>query len=133
MRFATRPSTIAATLLAILVASPASAQDPPAPTPPQVTCAHWGSFRFFELASPDTVFACIAAGADPGAPVDMYRGTPLHHAARAVSDTILINLLLAGGADVNARDRRGRTPLHEAARANPNPGVITALLAAAPM
>jgi len=130
MRLATRPSTIAAMLLAaLLCAAPASAQDPPAPTPPQVTCAHWGSFRFFELASPDTVFACIAAGADPGAPVDMYRGTPLHHAARAVSDTILINLLLAGGADVNARDRRGRTPLHEAARANPNPGVITALLA----
>ena len=129
MRFATRPSTIAATLLARLVASPAAAQ-PPAPTPPQVTCANWGSFRFFEIASPDTVFACIAAGADPGVPVDMYRGTPLHHAARAVADTILINLLLAGVADVNARDLRGRTPLHEAARANPNPGVITALLAA---
>ena len=131
MRFATRPSTIAAMLLAaLLCVAPATAQDPPAPTPPQVTCEDWGSFRFFELASPDTVFACIAAGADPGAPVDMYRGTPLHHAARAVSDTILINLLLAGGADVKARDRRGRTPLHEAARANPNPGVITALLAA---
>ncbi|MDE2874583.1 MAG: ankyrin repeat domain-containing protein [Gemmatimonadota bacterium] len=126
-----RPSTFAATLLAAsLAAAPAAAQDPPAPTPPQVTCADWGSYRFFELASPDTVFACIAVGADPGAPVDMYRGTPLHHAARAVSDTILINLLLAGGADINARDRRGRTPLHEAARANLHPGVITALLAA---
>lgn len=126
-----RPSTIAATLLApFLFAAPSAAQEPPAPTPPQVTCADWGSFSFFELASSDTVFACIAAGADPGAPVDMYRGTPLHHAARAVSDSILINLLLSGGADVNARDRRGLTPLHEAARANPDPGVIAALLAA---
>ena len=126
-----RPSTIAATLLAsLLFAAPSAAQDPPAPTPPQVTCADWGSYPFFELASPDTVFACIAAGADPGAPVDMYRGTPLHHAARAVSDSIVINLLLSAGADVNARDRRDRTPLHEAARANPNPGVIAALLAA---
>ena len=131
MMIAARPPTIAATLLApLLFAAPSAAQDPPAPTPPQVTCADWGSYRFFQLASPDTVFACIAAGADPGAPVDMYRGTPLHHAARAVSDSILINLLLAGGADVNARDRRGRTPIHEAARANPNPGVIAALLAA---
>ena len=111
MRFAIRPSTVAAMLLAtLLCAAPASAQDPPAPTPPQVTCADWGSYRFFELASPDTVFACIAAGADPGAPADMYRGTPLHHAARAVSDTILINLLVAGGADVNARDRRAAPP-----------------------
>lgn len=131
MMIATKPSTIAAALLApLLFAAPSAAQDFPAPTPPQVTCADWGSFSFFALASPDTVFACIAAGADPGAPVDMYRGTPLHHAARAVSDSILINLLLSGGADVNARDRRGRTPLHEAARANPNPGLFAALLAA---
>ena len=131
MRFSTGLSIIGATLLApLLVAAPATAQDLPAPTPPQVTCANWGSFSFFELASPDTVFACIAAGADPVAPMDSYRGTPLHHAARAVSDSILINLLVSGGADVNVRDRRGRTPLHEAASANPNPGVIVALLAA---
>ena len=131
MRFAARPSTIGATLLApLLCAAPAAAQDPPAPTPPQVTCADWGSFSFFELAVPDTVAACLAAGADPAAPVDSYRGTPLHHAARAVTNTILIDHLLAGGTDVNVRDRRGRTPLHEAARANPNPGVIAALLAA---
>ncbi len=81
------------------------------------------------MASPDTITACLSAGADPGVPVDSYRGTPLHHAARAASDPILINVLLAGGADVNARDLRGRTPLHEAARANPNPAVIAALLA----
>ena len=131
MKIAIRPSTIGATLLApLLFAAPASAQDPPAPAPPQVTCADWSSYRFFEMASPDTVAACLAAGADPGAPVDSYRGTPLHHAARAVTNTILINHLLAGGTDVNVRDRRGRTPLHEAARTNPNPGVIAALLAA---
>ena len=95
MRFAARPSTIGATLLApLLCAAPAAAQDPPAPTPPQVTCADWGSFSFFELAVPDTVAACLAAGADPGAPVDSYRGTPLHHAARAVANTIVISHLL---------------------------------------
>lgn len=127
MTIAIRSSTFG-TLLLIFAAS-ASAQDPPAPTPRQVTCADWGSYRFFELAVPDTVAACLAAGADPAAPVDSYFGTPLHHAARAVANTILIDHLLAGGGDANARDRRGRTPLHEAARANPNPGVIAALLA----
>ena len=130
MTIAIRSSAFAASMLVFLVfAALASAQDPPAPTPPPVTCADWGSYRFFELALPDTVAACLAAGADPAAPVDSYFGTPLHHAARAVANTILIDHLLAGGGDANARDRRGRTPLHEAARANPNPGVIAALLA----
>lgn len=130
------PFAVATTILAPLMfaapltlATPAAAQDPPAPTPPQVTCADWGTYRFFEMASPDTITACLSAGADPGVPVDSYRGTPLHHAARAASDPILINVLLAGGADVNARDLRGRTPLHEAARANPNPAVVAVLLA----
>ena len=124
----TRPSG-AATLLALLVfATPAAAQNPPAPAPPQLSCADWGAYRFFEMASPDTITACLAAGVDPGAPVDSHRATPLHHAARAAPDAILVNLLLTAGADVNARDLRGRTPLHDAARANPNPGVITALL-----
>ena len=120
---------VTATLLAPgLLPTPAAAQDPPAPTPPQLTCADWGNYRFFEMAPPDTITACLATGADPGIPVDSYRGTPLHHAARAAPDPILINVLIAGGADVNARDLRGRTPLHEAARANLNPGVIAALL-----
>ena len=129
--FAIATPLLASLMLAtpLLPATPATAQDPPAPEPPQVTCADWGAYRFFEMASPDTITACLSAGADPGVPVDSYRGTPLHHAARAAADPILINLLLAGGADVNARDLRGRTPLHEAARGNPDPAVIAALLA----
>lgn len=118
----------AALLAPGLLPTPAAPQDPPAPTPPRLTCADWGNYRFFEMAPPDTITACLAAGADPGIPVDSYRGTPLHHAARAAPDPILINVLIAGGANVNARDLRGRTPLHEAARANLNPGVIAALL-----
>ena len=124
-----KPFAVATTLLPLLLLpTPAAAQDPPAPTPPQLTCADWGNYRFFEMAPPDTITACLAAGADPGIPVDSYRGTPLHHAARAAPDPILINVLIAGGANVNARDLRGRTPLHEAARANLNPGVIASLL-----
>lgn len=124
-----KPFTVATTLLPLLLLpTSAAAQDPPAPTPPQLTCADWGNYRFFEMAPPDTITACLAAGANPGIPVDSYRGTPLHHAARAAPDPILINVLIAGGANVNARDLRGRTPLHEAARANLNPGVIAALL-----
>ena len=38
--------------------------------------------------------------------------------------------LLAGGAEINARDRDGGTPLHKAAGFNGNPAVLEALLAA---
>ena len=42
----------------------------------------------------------------------------------------MIGLLLAAGADVNARGEYGRTPLHSAARFNENPAMIEALLEA---
>ena len=109
-------------------APPATAQDPPAPTPPQLTCADWGTYRFFEMALPDTITACLSAGADPGVPVDSYRGTPLHHAARANPNPAVVAVLLANGADVNASDLRGTTPLHVAALRNPNRDIIEVLV-----
>ena len=45
-------------------------------------------------------------------------GTALHHLA-AIGDVEAVRLVLAAGANVNARDASGGTPLHVAARARP--------------
>ncbi len=121
---------VVATALAALYSGVASAQDPPGPgqPPPAPTCEDWGSYNFFALASPDTVAACLRAGADAVSPVDERHATPLHHAARAALDPDVIVYLLVAGANVNARNWSGHTPLHEAARRTTNPGVITALV-----
>lgn len=108
----------------------ASAQPPPRPglPPPAPTCEDWGSYSFFALASPDTVAACLQAGADAVSPVDERHATPLHHAARAALDPDVIVYLLVAGANANAPNWSGHTPLHEAARWSANPGIITALV-----
>ena len=129
-----RTPFLATTLLLLGTASPtalttsAAAQDLPAPDP--VTCEDWGSYDFFAWASADTVASCLRAGADPVAPLDESRGTPLHHAARATPDPAVIAVLVQAGADPNAPDLKGGTPLHEAAGSNSNPGIIAALLEA---
>ena len=111
-----------------LFALPASAQD---------DCDEWNTRRFFHTATVETVAACLEAGADVNArsesavPFGAEAGyTPLHFAALDSADPAVIALLLAAGADVAARNRRGETPLHGAARLNHSVAVVEELVRA---
>lgn len=75
---------------------------------------------------PGVAAALLAAGANPNALG--HNGTPLQQAAGWNADPAMINVLVEGGARVNARRSGGRTPLHEAAVRNANPAVLKALL-----
>ena len=106
--------------------------------------------------NPELLALLLDRGADSGTRDDRGR-TPLHHGVRRYSTEQLglppssdgdllpvkcipvlraldaarlkwLTLLLDHGADVNARDDRGRTPLHAAARDNSAPGVLALLL-----
>ena len=55
----------------------------------------------------------LAAGADVDAKGGWFGGTPLHYAAHAGHKEIA-ELLIANGADINAKDMNGMTPLHRA-------------------
>ena len=109
------------------VAVPASAQE---------SCDDWNTSRFFIEATADTVAACLEAGADVSAiSDDTWRpedrgNTPLHFASRYSWDRTVITVLLAAGADVDARNRRGATPLHVAAAAYRDPAVVAELVEA---
>ncbi len=67
----------------------------------------------------------LALGADPN--VGAGDQTPLHAAASGGAAGV-VELLIAKGADVNAKDHRGRTPLHNAA-AMPITGTFELLIA----
>jgi ankyrin repeat protein len=69
----------------------------------------------FGLAIAAGLSAPASAQVPPGtAEVQAYRGL---HAAAWLGDAAAVRTLLAGGADPNGRDGRGRTPLHVAAHA----------------
>ena len=55
--------------------------------------------------------------------------TRLHYAAAQIDDPAVVEALIAGGADLKARDEVGLTPLHHAAVHNTNPEVVEALIA----
>ena len=121
----------AATLTLALSAHPASAQE---------DCDDWNTSTFFYTATAETVAACLEAGADLNARHETARfftgpfldtdggNTPLHFASGSSWDLAVTTVLLAAGADVNARNQRGATPLHMAARSNHNPAVVAELV-----
>ena len=83
---------------------------------------------FFRHARPDDVSRCLTEGAR--AEVEGFSGrTPLHLAAEYNGNAAVVEMLLAAGGDVNARDNYRGTPLHEAAESG-NVAVGQALLAA---
>ena len=68
---------------------------------------------YYAARNPAAFEALLAAGVDLDVNAD---GRMLLHVAAGGHDTTVLDLLLAAGADVNARDQYGETPLHEAAR-----------------
>ena len=95
------------------------------------SCEEWNTEEYFQTATVENVTACLDAGADPKAR-DKYKWTPLHWAAMYNENPMVIEALLAAGADLESRENTllGGTPLHWAAAQNENPAVIKALLAA---
>ena len=121
----------AGSLTLALFARPASAQE---------ACDGWNTSSFFSNATAETVAACLEAGANANARTDSvpfdrlfyvsgpFGGhTPLHFASIYSWDG-MVTVLLAAGAQVNARNVEGMAPLHVAAGRNRNPAVVAELV-----
>ena len=106
---------VALTALSLPFATPAAGQE---------ECDGWGTQGFHSKADAEVVRRCIEAGADVNASGHLGM-RPLHHAVWA-GNAGMVEVLLAAGADVNARDWAGATALWDASR----PEVISILVGA---
>ena len=111
-------------------ANSTGANTSPADTPTRPTCDDWGSRNIFRSASPEEVRECLQAGADPNGPPGLHPLPPLFIAAGVTPHPTVISLLVAAGADVDARKWGGLTPLHEATGRDTHAAVVTALVEA---
>ena len=111
-------------------ANSTGANTSPADTPTRPTCDDWGSRDFFRSASPEEVRECLQVGADPNGPPGLHPLPPLFIAAGVTPHPAVISLLVAAGADVDARKWGGLTPLHEATGRDTHAAVVTALVEA---
>ena len=75
-------------------------------------CEHWNTRDFMLEATPETVAACLEAGAEIDAQ-GADGGTPLHLAA-SMGKPLVVSLLLEAGAELDARNSVGETPLFQA-------------------
>jgi len=92
-----------------------------APTSAQASgCGRLCHAEFWKTAAPEDVQAELAKGSDPHARGGFFGGTPLHFSAANSDSPAVVSMLLAVGADVQARTRSGSTPLHAAAQYNGN-------------
>ena len=101
---------------------------------PATDCEEWNTGTFFATATLERVTDCLWAGAEVNAR-DRRRNTPLHFAASATDDplivaALLIVALLEAGAELEARNLLGRTPLHSAAANSDYPAIVGALVEA---
>jgi hypothetical protein len=69
--------------------------------------------------SPGLAAVCFPTGATRQAPMPYYAGDTALHIAAAVYQTEIVRTLIAAGADLRARNRRGAEPLHYAAVGSP--------------
>lgn len=90
-----------------------------------VPCDAWSTAEFFRTVTAERVTACLEQGVD----IEQDAGamTPLHWAAGVGAPPAVIEALLAGGADPNARDGSDSTPLHAATTGSAE--LVDALLA----
>ena len=102
---------------------------------PECDLRRWRTGMFFRGATVQDVKACLEAGADLNSrrrsnSLGMGKQTPLHYAAMYNENPMVIEALLAAGANPNVRDSNDWTPLHKAASEAEDADVIKALIEA---
>ena len=95
----------------------------------RLDCKKWKKRSYWKQATGADVVACLDDGASPNAPRKVKK-TPLSMAAEYNENPDVFRVLIAAGANLEARSWYKRTPLHIATIFSENPEVIKVLIAA---